>query len=358
MKRSLPQLKDIASEASVSMTTASIILRNGKGRFAPETRERVLRAAEKLGWRQNLLVQGIQTGKTRTIGVLVPPYDSYWSNVLTGLHQLLTDEDYMPVTLWAGDGEFFRDNGEGLEQIHKLVDRRVEGLVVWPDFASMYKDYLKELVNRGIHLVVIDHDLENYRLADSVQTDEEQGGRLVAKHLLDLGHTNLGCITEFEKAARSWQLRRRRYFEFAVHTMAPDAQCRTWNMAENDRDAVRVAREILQSPDRPTAIFADTDHVANDIYNAAADLGVKIPDDISVVGFSGLDFTKGMRPPLTTVRQNAVEVGRCAGRVIVHRIEKKLSGPVSTLRVGCELIVRQSTCRPSALKRFLLKTGL
>jgi len=93
MKKSMPQLKDIAREASVSMTTASIILRNGNGRFTQETRQRVLEAAEKLGWRQNLLVQSIQTGKTRTIGVLIPPFDSYWASVLTGVHQALMDAD-------------------------------------------------------------------------------------------------------------------------------------------------------------------------------------------------------------------------------------------------------------------------
>lgn len=347
MSKSLPQLKDIASEACVSMTTASIILRNGNGRFAPQTRQRVLDAAEKLGWRQNLLVQGIQTGKTRTIGVLIPPFDSYWAGVLTGIHHALTDADYMPITLWGGDGEEYADRGQGLEQIHKLVDRRVEGLVVWPDFASSYKDYFRELVARGIPLVVIDHDLENYRLADSVQTDEEQGGRLVAEHLLELGHTDIGCITEFEKAARSWQLRRRRYFEFAVQTIAPQARCRVWHMAEQDSDAVRITRQVLERDDRPTAIFADTDHVANDIYNAATDLGLNIPDDISVVGFSGLDFTKRMRPPLTTVKQNAVEVGKCAARAIVQRVQKELTGPVSTMKVGCELIVRNSTAAPT-----------
>ncbi len=349
-KSSMPQLKDIAAEASVSMTTASIILRNGNGRFADKTRQRVLDAAKKLGWRQNLLVQSIQTGKTRTIGILIPPFDSHWTNILTGLHQFLMDADYMPITLWVGDGEQFADDGQGLEQIHKLVDRRVEGLVVWPDFATAYEEYFKELIDRGIPIVVVDHELENHRLADSVQTDEELGGRLVAEHLLELGHTNIGCITEFEKAARSWQLRRLRYFEFALQTMAPQARFRSWHMAEGDRDAVRIAREMLRSEDRPTAIFADTDHLANDVYNAAADLGLTIPDDISVVGFSGLDFTKRMRPPLTTIRQNSVEVGKRAGRAIVQRIKKEVTGPVSTIRVGCELLVRDSTAKPRRKK--------
>lgn len=345
-KTSMPQLKDIASEAHVSMATASIILRDGNGRFAEKTRRRVLDAAQKLGWRQNLLVHGIQTGKTKAIGLLIPPFDSYWANVLTGIHQILMDADYMPITLWVGDGDRFADDGEGLEQIHKLVDRRVEGLLAWPDFATAYEEYFKDLVGRGIPLVVVDHELEKYRVADSVQTDEELGGRLVAEHLLSLGHADIGCITEFEKEARSWQMRRQRYFEFSLRTLAPQVRFRSWHMAEGDRDAVRIAKEVMQLKDRPTAIFADTDHVANDVYNAAADLGLTIPDDISVVGFSGLDFTKRMRPPLTTVKQNSIEVGKCAGRIIIQRIEKELTGPVSTTRVGCELIVRESTAKP------------
>ncbi|HRT24489.1 MAG TPA: LacI family DNA-binding transcriptional regulator [Anaerohalosphaeraceae bacterium] len=348
-KTSLPQLKDIASAAGVSMATASIILRNGNGRFAEETRQRVLEVAKKLGWRQNLLVQSIQTGKTRTIGVLIPPFDSYWTNVLTGIHQALTEADYMPITLWVGDGEHFADNGQGLEQIHKLVDRRVEGILVWPDFASAYKDYFRELIERGIPLVVVDHALEDCRLADSVQTDEELGGRLVAEHLLKLGHRNIGCVTEFEKDARSWQLRRQRYFEFALHTMAPDVQYRVWHRSEERADVIELAKEILRMKDRPTALFAETDHLAYDLYFAAADLGVRIPEELSIVGFSDLDFSRQMRPPLTTVRQNGIEVGKCAGQAIVRRIKKEVTSPASTIiRVSCDLIVRSSTAAPPA----------
>lgn len=346
MRKSVPQLKDVAKEANVSMATASIILRNADGRFNADTKKRVFEAAKKLGWRQNLLVQSIQTGKTRTIGVLIPPFDSYWTNVLTGIHQELMDADYMPITLWVGDSDGFADNGEGLEQIHKLVDRRVEALIVWPDFAAKYYSQFKSLASRNIPLVVVDHEFLEDKIADSVQTDEEQGGRLVAEHLISLGHTNIGCFTEFEKEARSWQLRRRRYFEFAIKLLAENVTCRTWHMSENDDDGVELAKRVLSSEDRPTAIFADTDHVAIDIYNAASELGIKIPEELSVVGFSGLNFTKSMRPPLTTVRQNAVEVGRHAGKLAVQRIENELSDMPVTMKIGCDLIVRSSTAAP------------
>jgi len=229
------------------------------------------------------------------------------------------------------------------------VDRRVEGILVWPDFASAYKDYFRELIERGIPLVVVDHALEDCRLADSVQTDEELGGRLVAEHLLKLGHRNIGCVTEFEKDARSWQLRRQRYFEFALHTMAPDVQYRVWHMSEERADVIDLAKEILRMKDRPTALFAETDHLAYDLYLAAADLGVRIPEELSIVGFSDLDFSRQMRPPLTTVRQNGIEVGKCAGQAIVRRIKKEVTSPASTIiRVSCDLIVRNSTAAPPA----------
>lgn len=342
MSRCVPQLKDVAREAKVSVATASIILRKAHGRFNDETKKRVYDAAKKLGWRRNLLVEGIQTGKSKTVGILIPPFDSYWTNVLTGIHMELTRSGYMPITLWVGDAENFADQGQGLEQIHQLIDRRVEALIVWPDFGFKYKNYFRKLIQKDIPLVVIDHELDGEKVADSVQTDEEQGGKLVAEHLLGLGHENIGCITEYETPARSWQLRRRRYFEFAVK-LAADKSVRTWHMREDETDAVRLAKDILSSPDRPTAIFADTDHLALDIYNAAADLGISIPDELSVVGFSGLNFTASMRPPLTTVRQNAVEVGMHAGRITVQRINKEFTASPTTVKVACELIVRDST---------------
>lgn len=356
MKQSPPKLKDIALEANVSLSTASIILRNEKGRFNVDTRDRVFSVARRLGWRRNLLVEGIQTGRTRTVGVLVPPFDSYWTNVLSGIHRELAAADYMPITLWIGDhnedlfsnqtAEVQKQNeAEGLEQINRLRDRRVEGFIIWPDIAVAYCEPLKELIKRKIPVVVIDHDLSSNKVADSIQTDEEQGGRLVAEHLLSLGHRRIGCLTECDKTARSWQVRRRKYFETAVNSY-PDALCINWPMEPDDDSARSVAYRMLKSDRRPTAVFADTDHLAKDVYDIASELGFKIPQDLSVVGFSGLSFTETMRPPLTTVRQKPMEVGKHAARLIIERARGKLvKTEPHTIRVGCELLIRNSTAK-------------
>ena len=349
--RTIPQLKDVAKDAGVSLTTASIILRNGSGRFQDDTKQRVFDAARKLGWRRNLLVEGIQTGRSRTVGILVPPFDSYWKDILTGIHRELIGRNYMPITLWTGEAYTrFADRRdddsvqEGRCLINMLVDRRIEGIITWPDIADDYSGYLHDLLNRNLPVVTIDHEFAGKQITDSVQTDEEQGGMLVAQHLVGLGHRNIAFFTEFEKPARSWQFKRQKYFEFALHTLARDITYKSWHMkSDKDDDGVEVARGILSSPGRPTAIFADTDHVAIDVYNAAMDLGMRIPQDISVVGFSDLDFVRGMRPPLTTVRQNGLEVGRHAARLIQQRIEQKTNDQPHVVKVGCELMVRGST---------------
>lgn len=346
MSKSIPQLKDIAKHADVSLATASIILRNGKGRFADETRQRVIDAAKKLGWRRNLLVESIQTGKTKTVGVLVPPFDSYWTNILSGIHQEITQAGYMPITLWPGDSEKFDfvDAKQGLELIHMLADRRVEGLIVWPDIADGYHEQLKGLTAHNIPVVVVDHQLSGDIIADSVQTDEEQGGQLAAEHLASLGHKNIGCLGEYVKSARSWQMTRQRYFEFALYAISKDIKCRVWHSDSEQHDGgLKAAIEMLSDENRPTAVFAETDHVAIDVYNAAAILGIKIPQELSVIGFSDLSFAKSMRPPLTTVKQKAIDVGRHAGKLVLQRIKNNEDTPPHTVRIGCELVAREST---------------
>src|SRR5436190_14896382 len=123
--------KSVAELAGVSQATVSLVL-SGRGVSSDETQRRVREAAGHLKYRPNLLVHGIQTGKTRMIGVMAPPMDFYWSQVLYGIHDVLVGADHVPVILWtahAGPGKGNRTGYEvdELEQIHRLLDRRVDG---------------------------------------------------------------------------------------------------------------------------------------------------------------------------------------------------------------------------------------
>ena len=141
-------------------------------------------------------------------------------------------------------------------------------------------------------------------------------------------------------------MRRRASFESVVADLK-GIEVNSFRLNQWGTDGHEVALEILSQEPRPTAVFAVTDHEALFLYEAAAELGLRIPEDVSVVGFADLDFAASLQPPLTTVRQQPKEIGRRAAQLILDRLDGdfKDSSP-TTVRVGAELIVRGSTAPP------------
>jgi LacI family transcriptional regulator len=347
----VPRLKDVAAKANVSLSAASRILRGERERFGAETCDRVLDAARQLGWRRNLLVNGMQTGRTRTIGVMIPPFDSFWVDVLAGIHMVLAQADYLPITVWVGDCQemphFEKDETEGFKQISRLLDRRVDGLILWPSFAVAYYDHFRELLERRVPVIVIDHEYSEDQIADSIETDEAASARAVAEHLINLGHEHIACLSSREAAWQAWSVRRRECFVEAIEELG-GGEVKSWRLNPWGTDGLEVAREILTQSPRPTAVFAVTDHEALFLYEAAAELGLQIPQDVSIVGFADLDFAAALRPALTTMRQRPREIGRRAAQLILDRLDGEMfDSPPMTIKVGAELIVRKSTSRPA-----------
>jgi LacI family transcriptional regulator len=340
----VPRLKDVAKAANVSLAAASRILRGDRERFGEETCRRVLEASRQLGWRRNLLVNGMQTGRTQTIGVMIPPFDSFWVSVLSGIHDILAASDYLPITIWIGSlgdmPHFEKEEAEGLRQINRLLDRRVDGLIMWPPFSVAYYHHFPEFVERRVPVAVIDH---YSTVADSVETDEEQATAVVANHLLGLGHRRIACLSSRETPSQTWAVRRRNSFEQAL-ARSPDTRVRSWRLNAQGSNGREVAHELLTSDLNPTAVFAVSDHEAEFVYQAASELGKEIPRDLSVVGFADLDFAAAMEPPLTTMRQRPHEIGRLSARLILDRIDGTMPGDEpTTIKVPAELIVRHST---------------
>src|SRR3954471_7675336 len=248
----VPRLKDVAKAANVSLAAASRILRGDRERFGEETCRRVLEASRQLGWRRNLLVNRMQTGRTQTVGVMIPPFDSFWVNVLSGIHDALAECDYLPITVWIGNlgdmPHFEKEEAEGLKQINRLLDRRVDGLIMWPTFSVAYYHHFPEFVERRVPVAVIDH---YSTVADSVETDEEQATSVVAKHLLDLGHRQIACLSSRETPSQTWAVKRRSSFEQAVRSAG--ASVKSWQLNAQGSNGLEVARELLRDELRPSA---------------------------------------------------------------------------------------------------------
>ncbi len=340
-----PRLQDVAELAGVSLGAASRILRGDCSSFSEGTSERVVAAASTLGWRRNLLVSGMQTGKTRTVGVVIPPYDSFWIGVLAGIHERLGQADYLPITVWLGDLDhmphFEADESQGIGLMNRLLDRRVDGLILWPPFGLAYYHHARELQDRTVPVVMIDYH-SDAAMCDAVTTDEAAATRLVARHLVDLGHRQVAYISSREVASQSWAVERRRGLERACAAAGIRLAVSKLNVAGDN--ALDVARKVLRRRPRPSAIVTATDHEAVDVYRAAAEAGLRIPDDLAVVGFADLDFAAGLAPPLTTVRQRAGEIGARAAAMVLDRIAASSRGSgYRDVQVKADLVVRGST---------------
>ena len=338
-------LKQIAEATGHSKMTVSRALR-GNPDIAVKTRAQILAMARKFGYRPNLLVRGLQTGRSGNIALLVAPLDDFGSGIVRGVHDTLVKHQYLPLLhwKWTAKGEKIAD--VELEMIHRVIDRRVEGVILFPQDDAVPDLYFRELWKRGVPLVTVDRQLPRTR-ADFVGTDDLAGAKMAAEHLLELGHLNVAHLAGTQKAGTFAD--RRSSFEGTISS--GHGQCKTVEVL-NLGSLGAVVQGLLQSNPRPTALFLATDHFALVVYQVAAKLGLRIPEDLSVVGFAGLGFTQYLNPPLTTVAQDPCGIGREAARIILERCTGKCTKkePMQ-LRLRPELMVRNSTTTaPSKLK--------
>ena len=327
--------QDIAREANVSRVTVSLVLA-GKDQTSDETRKRVLEAAKRLRYRPNLLVQGMQTGRTGAIGVIMPVSMHFHGQIAKGIHDELVEEDFVPVQLYTSPRTHTKELE--LEQIHRLVDRRVDGMIIFPIDVSVPDVHFQEIWQREIPLVTVDRETTTH--ADHVGTDEETGGRLAAEHLLSLGHKHAIHLTFPGKTGNM----HRRGQSFAKVMEQGGAKVDV--IAAHPEDVRAPLTEALSRTPRATALFAGMDPLALKAYGVAAELGIRIPEQLSVVGYADFPFAADMAPPLTTVKQDPYQMGRQAARILLDRIlDRAQSAAPHRYHFTPELVVRQSTAK-------------
>jgi LacI family transcriptional regulator len=332
--------QDIAREANVSRVTVSLVLA-GKDQASEETRKRVMEVAQRLRYRPNLLVHGMQSGRTHTVGIIMPTSMHFHGQVARGIHDELISQDYVPIQLWV-DPQTDTKASE-LEQIHRLVDRRIDGIIIWPADVSVPDVHFREIWQRHIPLVTVDRETTTH--ADHVGTDEELGGRSAAEHLLSLGHKHVGLVTFASRTGNVFS--RGTAFTKAMEAGGGKVEIITSGRTE-DLDA--PLREFLgRSANRATAMFCVTDVMAMKVYSVASGLGLAIPRDLSVVGYADFPFAVDLVPPLTTVRQDPYQMGRLSAKTLLDRVfDRSKSDTPQRIHLAPELIVRKSTAAPAS----------
>ncbi|WP_433428720.1 LacI family DNA-binding transcriptional regulator [Nonomuraea sp. CA-141351] len=327
-------IRDVAAAADVSIGTASKAL-NGRGRMRTETRDRVLAAAERLGFRPNPLAQGLLAGRTYTVGLVTGDSFGRFS-----IPVMLGAED----ALGAGQISVFmcdtRDDPiRERHYVERLLARRVEGIIV-----TGRRTEPRPGIGRDLPVPVVYAMTQSTDDSDiSIIPDDEGGGALAARHLMATGRTRIGHVTgpqRFEAARRRAQ---GLTTALASAGLSPAGEILYGQWSEEwGRQGADV---LLHAAPDVDAIFCGSDQIARGVAETLRERGRRVPEDVALVGFDNWEpMALGCRPPLTTVDMNLGEIGRLAARHILDAIAGNPTTGGVTI-VPASLVLRESTRR-------------
>jgi len=320
---------DVAARAGVSHQTVSRVV-NGFDSIRPETRDRVLVAIAELGYRQNVAARALATSRSRAIGVLAPAVTDYGpTSTVQGIEVAARAAGYHSLVTTAADDRDSIVSGLGF-----LLDQAIEALVV----IAPQQRVLEALRELDIRLPIATLQAIELGSGTAVSVDQSAGARLVMTHLLELGHRHIQHLAgplEFLEAAA----RRTAYADAlaAAGLTAPEVIEGDWTAESGYRAASRLAPET-------TAVFSGNDQMALGLVHGLVDLGRRVPEDVSVVGFDDVPESKFYLPALTTVRQDFGRIGRVAVESLIRQIEGAAAEHIPPLEA--QLIVRDSTAPP------------
>ena len=328
-----PTLKDIAKATNLTVASVSRILA-GKAKFSDETRERVEAVANALGYRPNRLVSGIQTGRTGIIGAILPIHSEWGAQLYTGLQQELAHHSYVPIALDCPSSAI-----NELEMIYHLLDRRVEGIVLFPSDDTISDEYFDEIHARKIPLVVVVRRLTHAH-CHFVGCDDFESGKLAAEHLTSLGHRVLGHI------GGPWNIStgRERAEGFTQTAMSHPAVSVAQVVMPTFLPDESLIEQFLDAHPQITGVFCANEPIALGLYAVAKRRKLDIPGNLSIVSHGNGRAASIVSPPLTSTVENSNEIGREATSILLDLTsQKKLFQPIIEKRIPVKLIVREST---------------
>lgn len=343
VNRSSVTLRDIAARAGVSITTASRIL-NARETGIPirdDTRQRVLAVAAELGYKPNLLARGLRGSRSSLVGVIARDIaDPFHALVLRGIHEGATQRgyrlflghvNYKPDAALAYSSMFERSHADGIILIGDL-----EG-----DEAAL------EILAQQHRYIVGVTDRVARRLIPGVYADSVAGTQLALEHLWGLGHRRIACISD----PRIYDERQRvEVYQDFMNAHDAAALIRVYTTDQDPKPSFALGMQLFAAPAasiRPTAIYAASDTIAIGILQAAHQSGIRVPHDISVVGYDNIAFTEFTIPPLTTIDQLGIRMGEAAAQLLIEMIEQdRSSSEVEDIVLAPELVIRQSTAAP------------
>jgi LacI family transcriptional regulator, galactose operon repressor len=329
-------IHDVARLSHVSVATAARAL-GGYGYVSAGARARVEDAARTLGYVPNSLARALASGVTGVIGLVVGDIENpFFAAAARGLADVVEKRGY--TLLLANSDE---DEARERAAVAALRSRRVDGLVVTPHAGSA-SPHLRAAVE-STPVVLLDRTVRGLGV-DAVTVDNAAGARAATEHLLAHGHRRIGIVMDEPVIASSAE--RLRGYRAALAAAGAERDRALVSVGGSSRaGGYRAASALLALAPRPTAIFSADNFMTVGTMHALRDAGLRVPRDVSVVGFDDLEWTTLIDPPLTVVAQPAGELGGEAGRRILARIDGATGRP-RRIRLETELILRGSVAPP------------
>jgi LacI family transcriptional regulator len=330
-------IRDVAERAGVSTTTVSHVV-NGTRKVDPDTAARVSAAIDELGYRPNALARSMRRGQTHTVGIVIPDIaNPFFGDLARSLEDHMFEAGYSAI-ICNSDG----DERKEVRYLDVLLSKKVDGLLLIA--ASQPSEGLRQLVESGPPTIVVDRELGDLPVSQ-VMVQNELGGYLAGRHLLELGHRDIGVIAG--PGGLGTSARRLEGFERALHEAGVEIDKERIYRGDFRAASGRAAMDSwLLRGLPPTAVFAENDLMAVGALSSAHAADLDVPGDISVVGFDGIPFGADVTPPLTTVAQDTDDVAAAAVEMLFERLRDGDAEP-RRIELPVSLVVRGSSAPPS-----------
>ncbi len=326
---------EVARQAGVSQPTVSLVLsQNPKARVAPETRARVLKVAEELGYRPNRLAQGLVRRRSFALGIIVPGFaNPVNAAIISGAERVAAQAGYAVLLCETGDIDV-------VQHVRALADRQIDGVII----AGISANEIARVDMRRLNVVLVNQDSDHL---STVRDDSQRAGAIAAEHLLGLGHRRVAFIGPVSSAS-AYRLRERG-FARALRDAGSVPPSELWQRADATvAGGLAGMTALLAQRERPTAVFCANDLIALGAHKACALAGVRIPDELSILGCDDIDLGTLVTPELSTISTPQRELGARAVRLLLKQLDGDVRSSATTQTLPVKLVLRGTTGAPRA----------
>lgn len=325
-------IKDIAKRTGLGLATISKYLNGGNVR--EENRKAIEQAIKELDFRVNEFARGLKTSKSKTIGVIIPELSNlFCTNIITIIEDILRQKGYAIIVCDCRTDEKLE-----YEATEFLINKMVDGIISMP--VSSDGKYLELPLAKGIPVVLIDRKVEEYSV-DAVVVDNVSASENAVDYLMKNGHKNIGIICGPKDVFTSEQRLLGYYQAFVKRGILPKERLIAYG-SYTVESGYECLKHLMTENKEMSAVFVTNYEMTLGAIIAINELGIKIPDELSIIGFDNLQLSKVVQPKLTVVSQPIFEIAEQAAHIMLKRLSEEPSDEVETINLSTELILGDS----------------